>query len=146
MAIPIKIGPMTFVPKKDYAKRATDRMTAAAQNSLRGATDFELVAADKSGYGVAIKLSEILITEKSLTCNFKGDVADPGGFMFGLNLTGHSATAPTSDEAGDVMAIIDDAIPKMMKVRVLPAVKDAVKTNPGGGAPKHGSPPAGGRR
>jgi hypothetical protein len=138
---------MSFKPpqKKDYADRAKAAMEAAAAMTLKGSTEFAIAPPGKSGYVVTITLAEILSTDKSITCNFSGDVSDPAGYHFG-SLSGHSATSPSKDEAGDVIFLINDQVPKLITVRALPAIKKALTTNPGGGVSNPGgavtSPPA----
>lgn len=126
----IKLGPMSHTPDKPYAAKAKARMQAAAEKAIKGAANFQVAAAGKPAYGVSMTLSEILVSSKSLTCKFSGVVVSPSGTAFGLNLSATSTVGITDDEQGDVLFCIDDAVPKMLLTKAVPAIKEHKGKNP----------------
>jgi hypothetical protein len=133
---------MSVTPEKPYADKAIAKMQKAAQGAMLGVKDITAVTAG-AVYSVELTLAEVQSSSKLRTCKFTGVVSHAKLGSFGFLKDGNtSSVAISTDEADDVLFIISDAIPKIMKARVFPAIIEHLGKNPPTGSARPGKPPA----
>jgi len=118
-------------------------MQKAAEGATLGVKDITAVSAG-AAYRVELTLAQVQSSTKLRTCKFTGVISHAKLGSFGFLKDGNtSSIAISNDEADDVLFIISDAVPKIMKARVFPAIKEHLAKHPPAGSATPGKPPAG---